>query len=631
LLALLFSLSTPGLDTVYHFDPTVERICVDTGASACISTQKGNFIHLHPVNNLKINGIGSGLLIEGIGVLKWSVRDDSGNQIDLFVKDALYVPTAPMGLLCPQQVAQQTGTAGNGFQALAHGGVFQFQGYRRTIPYEQHTRLPIFHTMECRQAIANLALNAQLDSAPSRTQQLLLRWHNCLSHMSFSKLQVLARQGRLPKQIATCEHPICSSCQMGKAHRRPVTHISKMRPIDAEDLQPGDRVSVDQIESSTPGMVDTYSGKPTSARYHAASLYTDHASPYMYIKCHYSTGGAEAVLGKQKFEQLAATHGVKIKASRADNGIMSKKEYMQDAANCQQSITLSGVNQHNQNGIAERNIRTVCDRAQTMLFYAISKWPDEITIDLWPFALKLAVDVHNATPGPSGLSPEEIFSKQKSRADRLVDFHTFGCPVFVLEPRLQQGLRIPKWQPCSRQAIYLGHSPRHAQTVPIVLNRKTMLCSPQYHVVFDDQFSTVPYIDRSTAPPNWGELFHHHQTDVLADDPETASQIQLSPELLSDPSDSPAHSEGVSPLSEGVPATSEGAPVDRTPESASSDSVLTLNGGLSTPLSDVENTAPGPPDSTHATPLVPPAATLTSSEGRQGWNPNNKHNTRFRA
>jgi hypothetical protein len=129
----------------------------------------------------------------------------------------------------------------------------------------------------------------------------------------------------------------------------------------------------------------------------------------MYIKCHYSTGGAKAVLGKQKFEQLAATHGVKIKAYRADNGIMSKKEYMQDAANCQQSVTLSGVNQHNHNGIAENNICTVCDRARSMLFYAISKWPDKITIDLWPFALKMAVDVHNATPGPSGLSPEEIF------------------------------------------------------------------------------------------------------------------------------------------------------------------------------------------------------------------------------
>jgi hypothetical protein len=155
-----------------------------------------------------------------------------------------------------------------------------------------------------------------------------------------------------------------------------------MQPIDAEDLQPGDRVSADQIESSTPGMVDTYFGKPMSARYHAALLYTDHASHYMYLKCHYSTGGAETVLGKQKFEQLVATHRVKIKAYRTDNGIMSKKEYMQDVANCQQSITLSGINQHNQNGIAKRNICIVCDRARTMLFYVISKWPDEITIDL---------------------------------------------------------------------------------------------------------------------------------------------------------------------------------------------------------------------------------------------------------
>jgi hypothetical protein len=48
----------------------------------------------------------------------------------------------------------------------------------------------------------------------------------------------------------------------------------------------------------------------------------------MYLKCHYSTGGAEAVEGKQRFEQFANTHGVKIKAYRADNGIMAKKEYM---------------------------------------------------------------------------------------------------------------------------------------------------------------------------------------------------------------------------------------------------------------------------------------------------------------
>ncbi len=160
-------------------------------------------------------------------------------------------------------------------------------------------------------------------------------------------------------------------------------------------------MSVDQIESPSPGYVNTFQGKPTTARYHVASLYTDHASRFMYLKCHYSTGGAEAVEGKQRFEQFANTHGVKIKAYRADNGIMAKKQYMT-------SIEIN---------------------------------------DLWPFALKMAVDIHNATPGKSELSPEEIFTKQKARQDRLVDFHPFGCPVFVLDPKLQQGHKLPKWQP----------------------------------------------------------------------------------------------------------------------------------------------------------------------------------------
>jgi hypothetical protein len=50
--ALLFSLSTPGVDQTYNFDPTIERICVDTGASAFISTKKNNFITLKSVSDL---------------------------------------------------------------------------------------------------------------------------------------------------------------------------------------------------------------------------------------------------------------------------------------------------------------------------------------------------------------------------------------------------------------------------------------------------------------------------------------------------------------------------------------------------------------------------------------------------
>jgi hypothetical protein len=48
-----------------------------------------------------------------------------------------------------------------------------------------------------------------------------------------------------------------------------------------------------------------------------------------------------------------------------------------------------------------------------MPLHEIEDCPEAVTIDLWLFALKMVVDVHNATPGPSGHYPEETFSKQR--------------------------------------------------------------------------------------------------------------------------------------------------------------------------------------------------------------------------
>jgi hypothetical protein len=322
--ANLYSLTTPGTQDKIQFGSDAETICIDTGASACISRNRANFITMNTVTNLSIKGIGTGLPIAGIGVLRWSVIDDANNEIDLFVKDALYVPTAPMGLLCPQQIAQQTRQLGDGFNALSSHGILTFEGYKKTVPYDEKSRLPIMCTLDgvkSFQAVTNTD-----NTTLSKNQKLLLKWHHRLSHMHFGHLQDLAWQGRLPKAIAGCEPPLCKSCQFGKAHRRPVAPPGKAQPIDANDLHPGDCVSVDQIESSEPGFVDIHIGKPTTARYHAASLYTDHASRFMFLKCHYSTGGAEAIDGKQRFEQLASTYGVKIKAYRGDNGIMAKRE-----------------------------------------------------------------------------------------------------------------------------------------------------------------------------------------------------------------------------------------------------------------------------------------------------------------
>jgi hypothetical protein len=118
-----------------------------------------------------------------------------------------------------------------------------------------------------------------------------------------------------------------------------------------------------------------------------------------------------------------------------------------------------------------------------MLIHGMISWPDIIHENLWPYAIRLAVAIHNATPGPSDLSPEEIFTGIK-HTSRLSDFHPFGCPIFILDPSLQQGNKVPRWKPRSRVGVYLGPSPEHASTVPLVLSTTTGLVSPQFHVVF---------------------------------------------------------------------------------------------------------------------------------------------------
>ena len=79
--------------------------------------------------------------------------------------------------------------------------------------------------------------------------------------------------------------------------------------------------------------------------------------------------------------------------------------------------------------------------------------------------------------------------------------------MFVLDHRLQGGLGgPPKWDPRARVGIYLGRSPCHAGNVALVLNPRTGHISPQYHVVFDDDFTTVSSMREGTVPNSWGEL-----------------------------------------------------------------------------------------------------------------------------
>jgi hypothetical protein len=57
-------------------------------------------------------------------------------------------------------------------------------------------------------------------------------------------------------------------------------------------------------------------------------------------------------------------------------------------------------------------------------------------------------------------------------------------------------------------------------TVPQVLKLSTGRISTQYHVVFDDLFSTVASVKRENDPPNhWEELCLDNAIQIRVDDP----------------------------------------------------------------------------------------------------------------
>ncbi len=84
--------------------------------------------------------------------------------------------------------------------------------------------------------------------------------------------------------------------------------------------------------------------------------------------------------------------------------------------------------------------------------------------------------------------------------------------------------------------MHLGASPKHAATVPLILNLQTGYISGQYHVVFDDDFSTVSTTDEGPAGETvedeiWDKLFVSDRYQFWFDDEDP---IALDDEWLSD-------------------------------------------------------------------------------------------------
>jgi hypothetical protein len=63
---------------------------------------------------------------------------------------------------------------------------------------------------------------------------------------------------------------------------------------------------------------------------------------------------------------------------------------------------------------------------------------------------------------------------------------------YVLHTKFQDGISIPKWEPRARLGKFLVFSLEHSSLIGLTHNLLTNHISPQFHLIYDEKFSTVP-------------------------------------------------------------------------------------------------------------------------------------------
>lgn len=513
------------LSSTDSFEIIFDTGCSRTGTGYIEDFVKGSLKPTpHP---FKIDGIVGAIEVTQEGLVHYEVLDDNA-KVKTIEVPAYYMPGMNVRLLSPQTYFKYLRNSGHDPQEKSEMSVRGNSltmtwpdGEKLTIKYDA-TCLPRARAYHNAHATANSlsllgCVSDETNQNLSNNQRQMLRWHFRLGHLGFQWVQWLAKQGFLGENFiqmgrATFAVPKCATCLFGKQARtaNPAKHQTK-EPIGALTkikLVPGQLIFTDQFESRVPGRAFTTTGLPNSnVLYTGGTIFIDAASGFVHVSPQVGQTAAETIDSKHRFERDAASSGVIVQAYHSDNGIYKSKEFMAALVDKNQTIKFSGVSAQFQNGVAESNIKTIIRNARTYLLHVALRWPGFAEKNLWPMAVAHAVQMYNITPRQdTGLSPASIFTGSIQDPHVLCNTHPWGCPVQVLEPKLKDGQKIPKWQPRARRGQYMGKSTLHASTVGMVRNLQTGTITPQFHTVFDDFFETV-HSSSDEEPTSWPELF----------------------------------------------------------------------------------------------------------------------------
>jgi hypothetical protein len=100
-----------------------------------------------------------------------------------------------------------------------------------------------------------------------------------------------------------------------------------------------------------------------------------------------------------------------------------------------------------QNGVAERKNKTICEATKAMMF------DQDMPNSLWEEATSTVVYIQNMCPHAilKDKTPEEVFSGIKPEVGNL---RIFGCPVYIHVPKEKR----TKMEPSCKKGVFVGYN-----------------------------------------------------------------------------------------------------------------------------------------------------------------------------
>lgn len=232
-------------------------------------------------------------------------------------------------------------------------------------------------------------------------------WHERLGHLNIKEIRNMIKLDLIQCEDSDCENFVCEACMYGKQSRLPF-HISQRG-----QLQPGDLVYSDvcgpMSKESVRGM-----------KYFV--LFKDAASSYRHV---FFMKHKSEVLDNFKIYNAIIKNKFNhnIRVLHSDNG----KEYINN--NFNDFLKLNGIVHEctapytpQQNGRAERELRTIVESARSMLYGR------DLPLILWAEAVNCAVYLLNRTPSSQtpNKSPYEIWTGEKPNLKHIRVFGSYG-------------------------------------------------------------------------------------------------------------------------------------------------------------------------------------------------------------